>query len=265
MTLTATAVRGGPDLPQVRRLVTPLPGPRSQALLQRRAEAVPPGVSMTMPVFAAAAGGGVVVDVDGNSLIDLGSGIAVTGVGNADPAVVAAVVAQAALFTHTCFMITGYEGYVEVAERLNRLTPGDHPKRTALFSSGAEAVENAIKIARAFTRKPAVVAFDHAYHGRTNLTMALTAKTMPYKTWFRTVRGRGLPGTDVLSAKGRPGRSRSGSSRADADREAGGGGQPRGDHHRADPGRGWVRRAGAWVPGRSGRLVPGQQRGVHRR
>ena len=87
-------------------------------------------------------------------------------------------------FTHTCFMITGYEGYVEVAERLNRLTPGDHPKRTALFNSGAEAVENAIKIARLVTRRPAVVAFDHAYHGRTNLTMALTAKSMPYKSGF---------------------------------------------------------------------------------
>ena len=154
------------------RLVTPIPGPKSQALLDRRAAAVPGGVSLMMPVFAAAAGGGIVVDVDGNSLIDFGSGIAVTGVGNADPAVAAAVATQAAQFTHTCFMITGYEGYVEVAERLNRLTPGDHPKRTALFNSGAEAVENAIKIARSFTRRPAVMAFDHAYHGRTNLTMA---------------------------------------------------------------------------------------------
>jgi 4-aminobutyrate aminotransferase/(S)-3-amino-2-methylpropionate transaminase len=137
-----------------------------------------------MPVYAAAAGGGVVVDVDGNSLIDLGSGIAVTTLGNADPAVVAAVADQVARFTHTCFMITGYEGYVEVAERLNRLTPGDHEKRTALFNSGAEAVENAIKIARIATKKQAVVAFDHAYHGRTNLAMALTAKSMPYKSGF---------------------------------------------------------------------------------
>jgi len=137
-----------------------------------------------MPVYAAAAGGGVVVDVDGNSLIDLGSGIAVTTVGNADPAVAAAVADQVARFTHTCFMITGYEGYVEVAERLNRLTPGDHAKRTALFNSGAEAVENAIKIARIATGKQAVVAFDHAYHGRTNLTMGLTAKSMPYKSGF---------------------------------------------------------------------------------
>ena len=184
MTILSTPVLGGPELPQVRRLVTPLPGPKSQALLERRAAAVPDGVSQMMPVFAVSAGGGVVVDVDGNSLIDLGSGIAVTSVGNADPAVAAAVATQAASFTHTCFMITGYEGYIEVAERLNRLTPGDHPKRTALFNSGAEAVENAIKIARSFTRRNGVVAFDHAYHGRTNLTMALTAKSMPYKSGF---------------------------------------------------------------------------------
>ncbi|HET9647412.1 MAG TPA: 4-aminobutyrate--2-oxoglutarate transaminase [Microlunatus sp.] len=182
--LSADAVLGGPALAQVRRLVTPLPGPRTQELQARKAAAVSSGVSVTMPVYAAAAGGGVVVDVDGNSLIDLGSGIAVTTIGNADPAVAAAVADQAARFTHTCFMITGYEGYVEVAERLNRLTPGDHAKRTALFNSGAEAVENAIKIARIATKKQAVVAFDHAYHGRTNLTMGLTAKSMPYKSGF---------------------------------------------------------------------------------
>jgi 4-aminobutyrate aminotransferase/(S)-3-amino-2-methylpropionate transaminase len=177
-------VLGGPALPQERRLVTTLPGPRTQELQARKAAAVSSGVSVMMPVYAAAAGGGVVVDVDGNSLIDLGSGIAVTTVGNADPAVAAAVADQVARFTHTCFMITGYEGYVEVAERLNRLTPGDHAKRTALFNSGAEAVENAIKIARIATGKQAVVAFDHAYHGRTNLTMGLTAKSMPYKSGF---------------------------------------------------------------------------------
>jgi 4-aminobutyrate aminotransferase/(S)-3-amino-2-methylpropionate transaminase len=184
MSVTDRPVLGGPGLPQVRRLVTTLPGPRSRELRDRQRNAVPSGVSTTMSVFAAAAGGGVVVDVDGNSLIDLGSGIAVTGVGNADPAVAAAVSAQAALFTHTCFTVTPYEAYLEVAERLNRLTPGDHPKRTALFNSGAEAVENAVKIARHHTGRAAVVAFDHAYHGRTNLTMALTAKSMPYKSGF---------------------------------------------------------------------------------
>jgi 4-aminobutyrate aminotransferase/(S)-3-amino-2-methylpropionate transaminase len=137
-----------------------------------------------VPVYVAAAGGGVVVDVDGNSLIDLGSGIAVTGVGNAAPRVVEAVRAQVERFTHTCFTVAPYDSYVEVCEALNRLTPGDHAKRSALFNSGAEAVENAVKIARHYTRKQAVVAFDHAYHGRTNLTMALTAKNQPYKNGF---------------------------------------------------------------------------------
>jgi len=179
-----TTPLGGPSLPQERRLVTAIPGPRSQELLARKAAAVPAGVGHTVPIQAVAAGGGVVVDADGNSLIDLGSGIAVTSVGNAHPGVVAAVQAQAAQFTHTCFMISPYDSYVAVAEALNRLTPGDHEKRTALFNSGAEAVENAVKIARKYTGKPAVVAFDHGYHGRTNLTMALTAKAMPYKSGF---------------------------------------------------------------------------------
>jgi 4-aminobutyrate aminotransferase/(S)-3-amino-2-methylpropionate transaminase len=152
--------------------------------MARKSAAVAGGVGTTMPVFAAQAGGGVVVDVDGNSLIDLGSGIAVTTVGNSAPRVVAAVQEQVAAFTHTCFMVTPYEGYVAVAEALNRLTPGDHEKRTALFNSGAEAVENAVKIARAHTGRQAVVVFDHAYHGRTNLTMAMTAKSMPYKQGF---------------------------------------------------------------------------------
>tara|TARA_R110002020_G_scaffold75315_8_gene191766 strand:- start:1356 stop:2561 length:1206 start_codon:yes stop_codon:yes gene_type:complete len=135
-------------------------------------------------VYVEAAGGGVIRDVDGNTLIDFGSGIAVTGVGNAAPAVVSAVQRQAAAFTHSCFTINGYEGYVELAEKLNTITPGNFDKRTVLFNSGAEAVENAIKIARHHTGKQAVVAFDHAYHGRTNLTMALTAKSMPYKSGF---------------------------------------------------------------------------------
>jgi 4-aminobutyrate aminotransferase/(S)-3-amino-2-methylpropionate transaminase len=174
-----------PDqIPQRRHLVTAVPGPRSQDLMARKTAAVADGVGTTMPVFADHAGGGVVVDIDGNSLIDLGSGIAVTSVGNSAPRVVDAVKAQVERFTHTCFMVTPYEGYVAVAEALNELTPGDHDKRTALFNSGAEAVENAIKIARAYTKKTDVVAFDHAYHGRTNLTMALTAKDMPYKHGF---------------------------------------------------------------------------------
>jgi 4-aminobutyrate aminotransferase / (S)-3-amino-2-methylpropionate transaminase / 5-aminovalerate transaminase len=171
-------------LEQSRHLATAIPGPRSAELTARKGAAVARGVGNTMPVYAARAFGGIVEDVDGNRLIDLGAGIAVTTIGNASPRVVDAVADQAAKFTHTCFMVTPYEGYVAVAEALNRLTPGDGDKRTALFNSGSEAVENAIKIARTFTRKQAVVSFDHAYHGRTNLTMALTAKSMPYKHGF---------------------------------------------------------------------------------
>ncbi|WP_033220681.1 4-aminobutyrate--2-oxoglutarate transaminase [Kitasatospora phosalacinea] len=171
-------------LPQERRLVTAIPGPKSQELQSRKLGAVPAGVGTTLPVYVSRAGGGVLEDVDGNSLIDFGSGIAVTNVGNSAAAVVARATEQLAAFTHTCFMVTPYEGYVAVAEQLNELTPGDHDKRTALFNSGAEAVENAVKIARAYTKRTAVVVFDHGYHGRTNLTMGLTAKNMPYKQGF---------------------------------------------------------------------------------
>jgi 4-aminobutyrate aminotransferase/(S)-3-amino-2-methylpropionate transaminase len=171
-------------LPQERRLVTEIPGPRSRELAARRAASVSAGVGTTLPVFIERAGGGVLVDVDGNSLIDLGAGIAVVSVGNSSPRVVAAVREQVEAFTHTCFMVTPYEGYVAVCEELARLTPGDHVKRSALFNSGSEAVENAVKIARHATGRQAVVVFDHAYHGRTNLTMALTAKNMPYKHRF---------------------------------------------------------------------------------
>ena len=169
---------------QSRHIVTEIPGPASLALTKRRAAAVSAGVGMTMPVFAARAAGGIVEDVDGNRLIDLGSGIAVTTIGSSAPRVVDAVSAQAADFTHTCFMVTPYEEYVAVAEQLNRLAPGSDEKRSVLFNSGSEAVENAVKIARSHTKKSAVVAFDHAYHGRTNMAMALTAKSMPYKSGF---------------------------------------------------------------------------------
>ncbi|MFE6751736.1 4-aminobutyrate--2-oxoglutarate transaminase [Kitasatospora purpeofusca] len=171
-------------LPQERRLVTAIPGPKSQELQARKLGAVAAGVGTTLPVYVSRANGGVLEDVDGNSLIDFGSGIAVTNVGNSAEAVVAKASKQLAAFTHTCFMVTPYEGYVAVAEQLNELTPGDHDKRTALFNSGAEAVENAVKIARAYTKRTAVVVFDHGYHGRTNLTMGMTAKNMPYKQGF---------------------------------------------------------------------------------
>ncbi|MEV0681466.1 4-aminobutyrate--2-oxoglutarate transaminase [Actinosynnema sp. NPDC050436] len=166
------------------RLRTPIPGPRSLALAARRRGAVAAGVGSTLPVYVERAEDGLLVDVDGNRLVDLASGIAVTGVGNPAPRVAAAVHEQIDRFSHTCFMVTPYEGYVEVCERLNALTPGTHEKRSVLFNSGAEAVENAVKIARHATGRAPVVVFDHAYHGRTNLTMALTAKNMPYKHGF---------------------------------------------------------------------------------
>jgi 4-aminobutyrate aminotransferase/(S)-3-amino-2-methylpropionate transaminase len=183
-TFRAAVHTGGPELAQERRLATAIPGPRSVELMGRRGAAVASGVGTTLPVFIAAAGGGVLVDVDGNSLIDLGSGIAVVSVGNAAPEVVRRVQKQVAAFTHTCFMVTPYEGYVEVCEMLARVTPGDHAKKSALFNSGAEAVENAVKIARHATGRRGVAVFEHAYHGRTNLTMAMTAKNMPYKDGF---------------------------------------------------------------------------------
>ena len=136
------------------------------------------------PVIVEKAGGGVIVDIDGNSIIDMGAGIAVVNVGNAAPRIVANVQKQVEAFTHTCFMVAPYSGYIEVCEALNRLTPGSHKKKSALFNSGAEAIENAVKISRAFTKRQAVVVFEHGYHGRTNLTMAMTAKNMPYKNGF---------------------------------------------------------------------------------
>ncbi|MEU7170037.1 4-aminobutyrate--2-oxoglutarate transaminase [Micromonospora tulbaghiae] len=156
----------------------------SEELHKRRVEAVARGVGSTIPAYVDRAGGGTITDVDGREWIDFAAGIAVTNVGNSAPRVVEAVRAQVERFTHTCFMVAPYESYVAVCEQLNALTPGGFEKRSALFNSGAEAVENAVKIARHVTGRPAVVVFDHAYHGRTNLTMALTAKNMPYKHRF---------------------------------------------------------------------------------
>jgi 4-aminobutyrate aminotransferase/(S)-3-amino-2-methylpropionate transaminase len=169
---------------QKRNLVGSVPGPNSEALHRRRAAAVAPGLSSALPVYIGEAYGAVLVDVDGNSLIDLGAGIAVTNVGHASDELVKAITEQAGRFAHTCFMVNPYEAYVAVCETLNALAPGSENKRSVLFNSGAEAVENAVKIARHATGRSAVVAFDHAYHGRTNLTMALTAKNMPYKDKF---------------------------------------------------------------------------------
>jgi 4-aminobutyrate aminotransferase/(S)-3-amino-2-methylpropionate transaminase len=172
-------------MPKQRRIIrTPIPGPLSKALHKRREQSVANGFGVTLPVLVVGAGGVIIFDVDDNHLIDLASGIAVTSVGASAPAVVARVQEQAGRFTHTCFMVTEYDGFADVAAALNRLTPGDHPKKTALFTTGAEAVENAVKIARVATRRPAVVVLDHAYHGRTLLTMTMTAKNVPYKDGF---------------------------------------------------------------------------------
>ncbi len=171
-------------VPQDRLLRTEIPGPRSRELMARRNTAVPAGVGTTLGVFVARAGGGIIEDVDGNRLIDFASGISVTNVGNSAPRVANAVAQQVELFTHTCFQVTPYLGYVEVCERLNRLAPGSHEKRTLLMNSGAEAVENAVKVARYATGRSGVMAFDHGFHGRTLLGMSLTGKAMPYKQGF---------------------------------------------------------------------------------
>ena len=173
-----------PGIEQRRILSTEIPGPRSKELHDRRVHSVSAGLTVGLPAYIERAEGSILVDVDGNHLIDLGAGIAVMSVGHTVPEVTEAVARQAMHFTHTCFMVTPYEQYVEVCETLNSITPGDHEKRSALFNSGAEAVENAVKIARLATGRQAVVVVDHAYHGRTNLTMALTAKNMPYKDRF---------------------------------------------------------------------------------
>jgi 4-aminobutyrate aminotransferase/(S)-3-amino-2-methylpropionate transaminase len=172
------------DIPQERKVVTEIPGPRSREWFERRGKAVPRGVANIHPIVTARASGAIVEDVDGNRLIDLATGIAVLNVGHTSPEVVKAAQRQLELDTHTCFHVTANEPYIELAERLNALVPGDHPKKTMFANSGAEAVENAIKIARYHTKRQAVVVFDHAFHGRTLLAMSLTAKVMPYKQGF---------------------------------------------------------------------------------
>ncbi len=174
-----------PDrLPQTRHLATEIPGPKSTAAMARRKEAVSGGLGTAIPVIVARAHDAIIEDIDGNRIIDLGAGIGVVTVGNSAPSVVKAVQEAVAQFTHTNFTTAPYLGYIEVCEALNRLTPGKFAKKSILQNSGAEAVENAIKIARHYTKRPAVIVFEHAYHGRTNLTMALTAKNLPYKDGF---------------------------------------------------------------------------------
>ena len=163
---------------------TELPGPKSTELFTRRNQALPSSVGSVLPGFVVDGDGGILVDADGNQFLDLASGIAVTSAGASNPRVVQAIQDAAARFTHTSFMISPYESYVALAEKLDKLAPGEHDKRTVLMNSGAEAVENAVKIARHYTKKKGVAVFDYAFHGRTNLTMAMTAKENPYKAGF---------------------------------------------------------------------------------
>ena len=169
------------DMPQERKLVTEVPGPKSREWFERRAKAVPQGVFNIHPIVTARASGAIIEDVDGNRLIDFATGIAVLNVGHTSPEVVGAAQRQLELDTHSCFHVTANEPYIELAERLNAIAPGDFEKKTMFANSGAEAVENAVKIARRATGRQAIVTFDHAFHGRTLLAMSLTAKVMPYK------------------------------------------------------------------------------------
>ncbi len=176
----ATGVSAGRTI----SLTTAVPGPRSLALSERRTRAVSRGVPQVTPVFVASASGATLTDVDGNRFLDFAGGIGCTNAGHADPAVVAAIHAQSENFLHTCFMVSPYESYIALAERLNELSPGDFDKRTFFVNTGAEAVENAVKIARSYTGRPGVICFDDGYHGRTYMAMALTAKVKPYKAGF---------------------------------------------------------------------------------
>ena len=166
------------------QLRTPIPGPKSKALSERRAKAVPRGLSHGTPIYVAKAEGAWLEDVDGNRYLDFAGGIGCLNVGHRRDEVVDAVRAQLDRFLHTCVQVTPYESYISLAERMNEITPGKFPKKTILVNSGAEAVENAVKIARAYTKRPAVIAFEDAFHGRTMMTLALTSKTHPYKAGF---------------------------------------------------------------------------------
>ncbi|MCQ9334181.1 4-aminobutyrate--2-oxoglutarate transaminase [Corynebacterium phoceense] len=174
-------------VPQERKIVTTIPGPRSQELEEQREKELARGLVPGLPAYIVDGDGGVLVDVDGNSFIDFASGIAVTTVGASNPRVTAAIAEAASHLTHTCFLNAPYEGFLQVSKKLNELTPGNHEKKTALFSTGAEAIENAVKIARNYTGKNRIVVFDGAFHGRTNLTMTMTAKNKPYKSGFGTL------------------------------------------------------------------------------
>jgi 4-aminobutyrate aminotransferase/(S)-3-amino-2-methylpropionate transaminase len=164
---------------------TEIPGPHARALMARREAAIPRGPANATPIFAARADGAIIEDVDGNRYIDFAGGIGCLNIGHRSQRVMSAIQAQLEKHLHLCFAVTPYEGYVAVAEKLNSLAPGNFAKKTILLNSGAEAIENAVKIARAYTKRPAVICFEDAFHGRTLLTMSLTSKTHPYKAGFQ--------------------------------------------------------------------------------
>ena len=172
------------SVPQERQVVTAIPGPKSLELQARREKVVSAGVSSALPVYIERANGAILVDVDGNRFLDFGAGIGVTTIGHTEERVVAAAASQLQDVIHTLFTVTPYEEYVRVAELLAQHTPGSFQKRSVLVNSGAEAVENGVKIARKYTGRRAVAVLDHAYHGRTNLTMAMNYKASPYATGF---------------------------------------------------------------------------------
>lgn len=182
--MTLTVAPASDVVTQERKVITAIPGPKSQEMHKRRAEVIPPGVGAALPVYIENAYGSIVVDVDGNQFIDFATGIGVVTIGHTNDHVGRAIAEQATHFTHTCFTVTPYEGYIRVAELLAQHTPGSHAKRTMLCNSGAEAVENAVKIARKHTGKNGVAVLEHAYHGRTNLTMSMNFKNAPYATGF---------------------------------------------------------------------------------
>jgi 4-aminobutyrate aminotransferase/(S)-3-amino-2-methylpropionate transaminase len=171
------------------QLKTQIPGPRSKALSERRSSAVPRGLSHATPIYVAKTEGAILEDVDGNRYIDFAGGIGCLNTGHRAPGVLTAIERQLDKFLHTCVQVTPYESYVRLAERLNQVTPGKFPKKTLLVNTGAEAVENAVKIARAATGRPGIIAFEDAFHGRTMMALSLTSKTHPYKAGFQPFPG----------------------------------------------------------------------------
>src|SRR5437016_2836538 len=171
------------------QLKTSIPGPKSKALGDRRSHAVPRGLSHATPIYVAKTEGAILEDVDGNRYIDFAGGIGCLNTGHRAPGVLTAIERQLDKFLHTCVQVTPYESYIRLAERLNQITPGNFPKKTLFVNSGAEAVENAVKIARAATGRPGIIAFEDAFHGRTMMTLALTSKTHPYKAGFQPFPG----------------------------------------------------------------------------